>query len=521
MKFVCEQCLSKYSIADEKVRGKILKIRCVKCGNLIEVRDAAHAAKAAAHARKSLPPPPPEVAKKASEKREEPKAPPPSPLEDRFAASFKADAGEPQKAAKPTGTPGLREAVQKSAKKIERDETAQAVWYVAIDNAPVGPITARAVDEHRKAGRVDDGSLVWREGMADWIPLGTSKELVGLLAKVEIGDAAAARKLGAKPSPRLGLFAEDGPAAKPSVDSPLRGKSLGVATDRDGATASLLPMAPPGTEAPPSPAPEPPRAARATAGAEDRFFEGDAPRASINSLVPHHRHSGADKWVKLAAVGFLVVALAVLCLILFAGGEKEPQVVEKVVEKIVEKERVVYRDRRVGAVRTDDGALATDSDKADRRIARTAKGKEEARPDSAEEQKRRLLEQLGAAGTGADPSLVGGTGDHGAGTSGTAAAGQGLSDKDFATVVGKNRGSLQTCYEQSMKKGEAPDDRDLKIVVDLTVGGSGMVKRASVGGAGASYPSLKACIEGSAKKWIFPSKPSESTAQFPFLFTPK
>src|SRR5579884_2261182 len=39
MKFVCERCQTKYSIADEKVRGKILKVRCKSCANIITVRE--------------------------------------------------------------------------------------------------------------------------------------------------------------------------------------------------------------------------------------------------------------------------------------------------------------------------------------------------------------------------------------------------------------------------------------------------------------------------------------------------
>ena len=44
MKFVCDRCQTKYSIADEKVRGKILKVRCKSCTNIITVRDEAAAA---------------------------------------------------------------------------------------------------------------------------------------------------------------------------------------------------------------------------------------------------------------------------------------------------------------------------------------------------------------------------------------------------------------------------------------------------------------------------------------------
>lgn len=39
MKFSCDSCGTKYSIADERVRGRILKIRCAKCQHLVVVRE--------------------------------------------------------------------------------------------------------------------------------------------------------------------------------------------------------------------------------------------------------------------------------------------------------------------------------------------------------------------------------------------------------------------------------------------------------------------------------------------------
>ena len=39
MKFYCDSCGSKYAIADDKVRGKILKVRCKKCAHIITVRE--------------------------------------------------------------------------------------------------------------------------------------------------------------------------------------------------------------------------------------------------------------------------------------------------------------------------------------------------------------------------------------------------------------------------------------------------------------------------------------------------
>ena len=56
MKIICDSCGTKYSISDDKVRGKVFKIRCKKCSHIIVVRggesqdEAAAAAPAAAAA---------------------------------------------------------------------------------------------------------------------------------------------------------------------------------------------------------------------------------------------------------------------------------------------------------------------------------------------------------------------------------------------------------------------------------------------------------------------------------------
>ena len=48
MKIVCDACQAKYSISDDKVQGKVFKIRCKKCSNIIVVRGGAGAAEAGA-----------------------------------------------------------------------------------------------------------------------------------------------------------------------------------------------------------------------------------------------------------------------------------------------------------------------------------------------------------------------------------------------------------------------------------------------------------------------------------------
>ncbi len=47
MKIVCDSCGTKYSISDDKVRGKVFKIRCKKCSHIIVVRGTNETAAAA------------------------------------------------------------------------------------------------------------------------------------------------------------------------------------------------------------------------------------------------------------------------------------------------------------------------------------------------------------------------------------------------------------------------------------------------------------------------------------------
>ncbi|MFW6051858.1 MAG: zinc-ribbon domain-containing protein, partial [Myxococcota bacterium] len=68
MKFLCDNCKAKYQIADEKIAGRTLKMKCRKCGHDILIRGAEVASPAA-------PPAPPAAPPRA--KAPQPKAPPP------------------------------------------------------------------------------------------------------------------------------------------------------------------------------------------------------------------------------------------------------------------------------------------------------------------------------------------------------------------------------------------------------------------------------------------------------------
>ncbi len=119
MKFYCDVCNTKYSIADEKVRGKVLKVRCKKCSNIVTVREAL-APVGDAEERPGTSGPP--------------KIPKPSPL-------------------------------QKS------DEPPQQNWYFSINGQSSGPLGLDALRERFGSGELGDECYVWHEVLVDWKPV--------------------------------------------------------------------------------------------------------------------------------------------------------------------------------------------------------------------------------------------------------------------------------------------------------------------------------------------------------------
>ncbi|MDD5307984.1 MAG: AgmX/PglI C-terminal domain-containing protein [Deltaproteobacteria bacterium] len=491
MKFVCEHCNAKYTIADEKLRNKVLKIRCKTCNNVIEVRDSSSPAIPAREpARMGPAAPAKDVAR--------------SVLEDRFASSFKAGSGATAK-----GTPGLFEAVKKSAEVIEKPEVDLVYWFVAIDNAPVGPMSARTMHRHRAAGRVTDASLVWKEGMPDWTPLRNCKDLIGLLARIDIEVVATkeAKAPPPAPKPRLGLF--ETPGAK--HESPFKGHSVGVIAERtDAAEAVDVPDAPP--------------ASRRDVGStveEEWLGAEDMPSVrSIRPISPPRPFLGKG-WARTGAVAFFAASLAAGAVLVFFHEVD-------VVTQVVTEEKIVYRDRVIEGgsgfadrPRKDGDGQASGAD-ATRKGARSGKTKvpvPAAGDKAMDEKTRKLLEQLGGAAPVGDHDIVGGTSTR-PGSSATGGSSS-RSEEELSKVVSKNRSSLKLCYERSLKSGEAPTDRNLKMVFKFTVGPSGMARNVVLEGEGAKIPSLSTCCDRAIKQWAFPSSAGDSAVEFPFLFTPK
>jgi predicted Zn finger-like uncharacterized protein len=187
VKFLCEQCKAKYQIADEKAAGKTVRMKCRKCGHLIEVRatvgDAGSDVPVEAEApaqRASAPPGRPSAPPKPAQKPAPPRA---GPLATSL-ASAKPPAKTGDRVSSALGN-AFRSSVQReeesSAPFDMSDLSPGDEWYVAINGVPVGPI--RIADVRRKAalGAVTEESLCWQEGLDEWRPVRSFPELATIV----------------------------------------------------------------------------------------------------------------------------------------------------------------------------------------------------------------------------------------------------------------------------------------------------------------------------------------------------
>jgi predicted Zn finger-like uncharacterized protein len=125
MNIQCQQCGTSYAVADEKVRGRLMKVRCKSCSEVIRVDGTILG-----------------TADGSS-------APP---------ASSKAPMSKP---------PSL----------VSRPGVDGAVWHIAVGDGTQGPYTLDELREYYAQGSVMLDTLVFRDGFEEWMPAGEVPEL--------------------------------------------------------------------------------------------------------------------------------------------------------------------------------------------------------------------------------------------------------------------------------------------------------------------------------------------------------
>jgi predicted Zn finger-like uncharacterized protein len=160
VKFLCDRCKTRYSIADERVRGKILKIRCKNCANVITVREGME------QPAELLTPIPQPVAPQRSGQRA-------------AIAPGAGMSGKPLEAAFATAmsSPGIT--VPPAAPAALDEE-----WYVSIDGNQQGPFSLGQAQSWVRARGPDDELYCWSEGFDDWLPVEKVSHFRGLRGRV-------------------------------------------------------------------------------------------------------------------------------------------------------------------------------------------------------------------------------------------------------------------------------------------------------------------------------------------------
>jgi predicted Zn finger-like uncharacterized protein len=268
VKFLCEQCKAKYQIADEKAVGKTVRMKCRKCGHLIEVRAAVTetsvASNLAERAPVPAPPPsapgpavaaPPGVTSALAPSPGEPAPPasatliaaapviapvkpaprperPPSALEGAFKTAVQSSQHDAPAAPAPARPAGRED--EQSTPFDMADLSPSDEWYVAINGVPVGPIRVAEVRRKAALGAVTEDSLVWQEGLDEWRPLRTFPELAAsvreAMTRLSRPPPGEVRLSAPPPPPARSLRSTGAPLPQPALRAPPPRSSLGPAS---------------------------------------------------------------------------------------------------------------------------------------------------------------------------------------------------------------------------------------------------------------------------------------------------
>ncbi|MEO8699533.1 MAG: GYF domain-containing protein [Kofleriaceae bacterium] len=223
MKFLCDRCKTRYSIGDDRVRGKILKIRCKNCANVITVREGMADADALVPSTNG------DSAVAGMPRRGRTTTQAPMPVVS-SQAQPQSDVGEAV-TVPANGRNAAHIAASKPPPALEEE------WYVSIDGDQAGPFSL-AEAQRWVAGRAYDAELhCWSEGFDDWLVVDKVSHFRGLRKK----PVAAPPPAAPPPVPRMGT----GPARAMAARAESEPKPLFAATmaslEKSAAAAAAAP----------------------------------------------------------------------------------------------------------------------------------------------------------------------------------------------------------------------------------------------------------------------------------------
>jgi predicted Zn finger-like uncharacterized protein len=550
VKFLCEHCKAKYQIADEKVAGRTVRMKCRKCGNQIEVR----AAVTETSVNTRLPQEsaketgaPPAAGGHPPARGQHPAAPRTAGHGGGFGGASRPPAGRQVGGGPATASPrsqdggALAGAFQRSVQKDQKEEevsvaldlrelSAADEWYAAINGVPVGPV--RVAELRRKAalGVVTEDSLVWQEGMAEWRPVRAVTELAAVVREAAAGGRVSLLtppppegRTSAPPPPPRG--ASTRPASPPTrgpsppqqrpgplySPAPPAARSNVVPITSRLATAERLDEASFEPDAGPLVSPDPfalkgpqapavnPFATTAQAIGPQGTGQGPLPFVAVPVVAPDRQRTGPP-WPIFITMLVLATAFGVTAAIIFVS---RPAAVTTAPSAAVPAPGAagLTAPASTTTAETQPQIALTDTS-AGTTLPEGGSGRSGAVASRAQSPGSRAP----TPGTVTDPSLQdlikhsgvgpGGGGDPGAGGGG---GGSPLTESQLMTVVRQHQpGINRTCWERGSAANTAAT---VNVSATITLAPSGQVQSVQATG---NDPVMVHCIENAVRGWQFP-----------------
>jgi predicted Zn finger-like uncharacterized protein len=508
MKFLCGNCKAKYQIADEKVTGRTLRMKCRRCGHDILIDG--HSMPQSSPPSAPAPPPRRNAGSTVSVV--------PGPRVGSSAAQLPTRTGAggtlPRPAAARSKPPsGLSAEFRRhvaAPPEVPQRSAPYDLWHVAIQDVPVGPMTRDELGRKIEAGAVTPESLCWREGMDDWRPVGELAELASLLRR----NRDASRPLRGRPPPNVpgpgatGSRAAPLPAATPAHDD----------FDDDNAEPTRISEF----------SPEMAFAIPSAGGTSPKVL---VPQPSASVALPEaSTQAGPQPTGRNVGNSFGMLAVGLLIGILLIGGPMifrtfwstpdapasaavAPTPSRPAPAKAPPVELDVPSEAPAVEVKSEETATV----KPRAGGAKPAIVKQEpAKPagKTLSEEQRKLLERMGGGANDPDLNKLARNAEE---PRGGAVASE-LTPQQLTKVVQDNKNQLQRCYETALRAAGGKQDAAIKISVNVLVGGSGTAKSVSTTGDGLG--NMTDCIRSAVKHWRFPQAQSESEFAFPLVFQP-
>lgn len=546
MKFLCPSCKAKYQIADEKVAGRSVRMKCRKCGFMIQVSSALASSspldsdppEQLSEAESSAPPPPPAAPAPVAAK-----GPAPSPTAPRVApAPAKLPATKGTALPAPRPPPGKAVgAVPKPGAPPARPSAPKAAPAPSAAKAAPAPVVAAGIAAPAKEPALSDLPRDF-EGEDEVTRMADAGALAGAFTQAFGGGASGPAEVAAPLSmPGDEWFVGiNGVPVGPIRLSELRSKAASGAVSKDSlvwrdgfedwrplktypelvaiveegvssARASLTPFTPPASEA------RDMTAKPGAVAAVDAFATAQSPGAvtgsavvtdDLSALVPPRRGTSPMVWVAMV----IAIALGLTVGFVLFGGQKAPEI--KIVEKIVE----------VPAKGTENNGTPVGANNG---IPETAVAADPQAPKKTGTGSKAAVTPEGDAAK-VNPGLKGLTGLSGLGPSGGPATGgpsgatgggSQLDGGQIQSTVSRYTGSVKRrCWQPALDARAKDAPMTAKVTVTITVGGTGSVQNASTSGDPRGYSGLANCIASSVRSWQFPASGGTTIANVPFVF---